>query len=164
MFFKAKDFYVDLVENKDLSEVTKVYNSNRDFLISHMDKEEITAEWILQELNLMKAAGFYSCKIVEIRSGNIVGIIDFKIGKETYLSLFILHNDFKGKGFGKLIFKSFEEYVKSLKSKFIRIDVVINYNNSILCFWIKNGFVKVNDVKLNWTGKVLPAIIMKKSL
>lgn len=97
----------------------------------------------------MKEIGFYSCKIVEISSEKIMGVIDFKVGEETYLSLLMIHNDFKSKGFGKLILQAFEEYVKSLKSKCIRIDVVTNYENSALDFWIKNGFIKFKNVELN---------------
>ncbi|MDF2609675.1 MAG: GCN5-related N-acetyltransferase [Lachnospiraceae bacterium] len=164
MIFELKDFYVDLVDNKDLDEVAKVYNSNRHFLLSHMDKEKVTIEWILQELKSMKEVGFNSCKIVEISSGNMLGVIDFKTGEETYLSLLMVHNDFKGKGIGKLIFESFEKYAKLQKSKSIRIDVVTHYDNSVLDFWIKSGFLKIKDVELNWTGKTLPAITMKKNL
>lgn len=164
MLFEAKGFHVDLVENKDLNEVVEVYNSNKHFLVNHMDKEKITNEWILQELESMKEVGFYSCKIVEISSGKLIGIIDFKVGEETYLSLFMIHNFFKNKGLGELIFQAFEGYAKSLKSECIRIDVATNYNNSVINFWIKNGFIKFKDVELNWTGKVLPAVIMKKSL
>lgn len=164
MFFESEGFYVDLVENKDLDEIVKVYNSNKHFLVSHMNKEKVTNEWILQEFESMKEVGFYSCKIVEISSEKIIGVIDFKEGKETYLSLLMIHNDYKSKGFGKLIFQSFVEYAKSLKSKCIRIDVVTNYDNSVLEFWIKNGFVKFRDVELNWVGKILPAVTMKKNL
>ena len=164
MFFQSKDFYVDLIENKDLNEVVKVYNSNKHFLVKHMDKEEITNEFIFQELESMKEVGFYSCKIVDINSENIMGIMDFKVGEETYLSLLMIHNDFKSKGLGNLIFQAFEEHVKSLKSKCIRIDVVTNYENSVLDFWIKNGFIKFKDIELNWIGKILPAVTMKKSL
>ena len=74
----------------------------------------------------------------------------------------MIHNDFRGKGFGKLIFQGFEEYVKSLKSKCI--DVVTNYDHSVLDFWIKNGFIKFKDIELNWAGKRLPAVTMKKNL
>lgn len=164
MVFETKDFYVDLIENKDIDSVAEVYNSNRTFLIRHMDKEKITNEWVLQEIETMKEIGFYSCKIVEISSGKIIGVIDFKIEQETYLSLLIIHNDFKSKGLGKLIYQAFEEYAQSLKSKRIRIDVVTNYDNFVLDFWINNGFVKYKDVELNWTGKTLPAVIMKKNL
>lgn len=164
MFFKTNDFYVDLIKNEDLNEVIEVYNSNKHFLINHMDKDKITNEWIINELESMKKVGFFSCKIVDVNSEKIIGVIDFKIEHETYLSLLMIHSDFKNKGFGKLLFKSFEEYAKSLKSKCIRIDVVTNYDDSVLNFWSKNGFTKFKNVTLNWTGKDLPATTMKKVL
>ncbi|HOP72847.1 MAG TPA: GNAT family N-acetyltransferase [Thermoclostridium caenicola] len=135
MFFETQNFYVDLVNNNDLNEVIEIYNSNEHFLVAHMDKERITKQWITEE-----------------------------IGEESYLSLLMIHNDFRGKGFGKLIFQGFEEYVKSLKSKCIRIDVVTNYDHSVLDFWIKNGIIKFKDIELNWAGKRLPAVTMKKNL
>jgi len=164
MLFKSRGFYVDLVENKDVDEIANVYNSNKRFLLSHMNKEKITNEWILQELESMKEVGFYSCKIVDRSSERIIGVLDFKVGQETYLSLLMIHYDYKGKGLGKLIYQSFEKYAESLESKCIRIDVVTDYDNSVLDFWIKNGFIKYNDVELNWTGKILPAVTMKKGL
>lgn len=164
MFFELKGFYVDFVENRDFNEVAEVYNSNKLFLVSHMDKEKVENEWILQELESMKEMGYYPCKIVEISSEKIIGVMDFKVGEEAYLSLLMIHNDFKSKGFGNLIFQAFEGYAKSLKSKCIRIDVVTNYDSSVLDFWIKNGFITFKDVELNWTGKILPAVTMKKSL
>lgn len=164
MIFQLKDFYVSLVENKDLNKIIDVYNSNKNFLINHMHKEKVTSKWMLQELEPMKEFGFYCCKIVEISSEKIIGIMDFKIGEETYVSLLMIHNDYKSKGFGKLIFQAFEEYAKSLKSKYVRIDIVNNYDDSVLNFWIKNGFIKFKDVELNWAGKILPVITMNKSL
>ncbi|MGJ0909196.1 GNAT family N-acetyltransferase [Clostridium botulinum] len=164
MIFQSQDCYIDLINNKDLNEIIEVYNSNRYFLTKHMDKEEVTIEWIIQELESMKEIGFYCCKIVDISSKKIIGIMDFKIDLETYLSLLMIHNDYKSKGFGEQIFKAFEEYAKSSESKCIKIDVVTNYNNSVLDFWVRNGFAKFKDVELNWTGKILSAITMKKSL
>lgn len=164
MFFELKDFFIDLVEYKDLDEIAEVYNSNKQFLKSHMNRERVTNEWILQELESMKKVGFYSCKIVETKSGEIIGVIDFKPGEEVYLSLLMLKDNFKGKGFGNLIFQAFEEYAKSQKSKSIRIDVVTDYDNSVLDFWINNGFVRIKDTELNWTEKTLPAVIMRKYL
>ncbi|TDL75320.1 hypothetical protein E2R56_05720 [Rhodococcus qingshengii] len=70
MLFKSNGFYVDKLENKDLNKVVEVYNSNKHFLVSHTDKEKVTIEWILQELELMKEVGFNSCKVVEISSVN----------------------------------------------------------------------------------------------
>ncbi|MBZ9637485.1 GNAT family N-acetyltransferase [Clostridium sp. FP1] len=164
MIFQSKGFYIDLVQNKDLKDIVEVYNSNKYFLTNHMDTDIIKYEWILEELASMKKADFYSCKVVEKSPGKIIGIIDFKIGEETYLSLLMIHNDYKNKGFGRLIYQALEEYITSVKSKCMRIDVVINYDDSVLKFWVKNGFSKIKDIELNWTGKILPAIIMKKFL
>lgn len=164
MIFESKDFYIGFVKSKDLYDVLGVYNSNKKFLINHMDTDNVKYEWLLGELELMKKHEFISCKIVEKNSGKIIGIIDFKIGEETYLSLLIIHNEYKNKGYGKLIYKSLEQYIRSVKSKCIRIDVVTNYDNNVLNFWIKNGFSKFKDVELNWSRKILSAIIMKKKL
>jgi len=156
MLFEPKGFYVDL------NEVVEIYNSNKQFSANHMDKEKITNKWILEELESMKETGFHSCKIIENSSEKIIGVMDFKLGEETYLSLLMIHNDYKSKGLGKLIFQTFVRYVNYLKSKCIRINVVTNYNSSMLNFWIKNGFIKFKDVELNWTGKSLSAVTMKE--
>jgi ribosomal protein S18 acetylase RimI-like enzyme len=164
MFFETKEFYVDLLKEKDVNEIVEVYNSNKHFLMSHMDKEKVESQWVIEELCSMKEAGFDSCKVVEKSTGKIIGAMDFKIGEETYLSLLIIHNDFRRNGFGKLVCQAFEEYVRLCDSRYIRIDVVNNYDSSVIDFWIKNGFVKFDDVVLNWTGKRLPAVTMKKCL
>ena len=164
MIFQSKGFYIDLVSNNDVKEVLEVYNSNENFLMHHMDMNKVTSKWIIEELESMRDIGFCSCKIVENCTGKTIGIIDFMIADETYLSLLMINSAFQGKGFGKLIFQGFEEYVKSLKSKCIKIDVVTNYDDSVLDFWINNGFIKFKDVELNWTGKVLTAVTMKKFL
>lgn len=164
MIFETKNLYVGRVNHGDLNEVIEIFNSNKRFLATHMDKEKITNQWMIEEIESMKEIGFCSGKIVEKSSGRIIGVMDFKVGEESYLSLLMIHNDFKGKGFGKLIFQAFEEYAKSQKSKCIRIDVVTHYDSSVLDFWINNGFVKFNNIELNWAGKKLPAVIMKKNL
>ncbi len=164
MLFKSNGFRVELVEDKDSNEIIQVYNSNEKFLINHMDTKKITVEWINEELKTMKQMGFLCCKIVDINSEKIVGIVDFKIDKETYLSLLMMHNDYKNKGLGRLIYNDLEEYVLSLKSNCIRIDVVVGYDNSVIEFWTKSGFVEFEDTVLNWTGKDLNAIVMKKNI
>ncbi|WP_027624516.1 GNAT family N-acetyltransferase [Clostridium lundense] len=164
MIFQSEAFDVDLVENKDINEIVQVYNSNKNFLRNHIGSNKVTDEWMLEELESMKKLNFYSCKVVQKSSNRIIGIIDFKIGKETYLSLLMIHNDYKNKGCGKLIYQALEEYAKSLQSECIRIDVVTNYDENVLNFWIRNGFYKLKNVELNWSGKNLPAVIMKKSI
>lgn len=164
MLFQSNNFRVELVEAKDLNGIVEVYNSNENFLISHMDKKEVTSKWMIEELKSMKEIGFLCCKIVDMNSQKIVGVIDFKVDKETYLSLLMIHNNYKNKGLGRSIYKGLEEYVLPLKSNCIKIDVVTDYDDSVIEFWIKNRFVKFKDTILNWTGKDLNAIVMKKNL
>jgi GNAT superfamily N-acetyltransferase len=164
MIFETEGFYIDLVENADINDVVEVYNSNRKFLQNHIGTDQVAKEWILDEIESMRKVDFYSCKIVEKSSGKLIGIIDFKIGGETYLSILMLHKDYKKKGLGALIYQALEEYAKSEKSKGMRIDVVTNYNDAVLDFWMKNGFEKIKEIELNWTGKILPAVVMKKNL
>ncbi len=164
MIIESKSFYIDTVENKDLNDIIEVYNSNKLFLINHIGTNKVSYEWIIEELESMKKMNFYSCKIVEKSLGKIIGIIDFKIDEETYLSLLMLHNDYKNKGYGKLIYQTLEEYARSLKSKSMRIDVVTNYDNFVLKFWTSIGFNKFKDIEMKWAGELLPAVIMKKIL
>ncbi|MDF2944364.1 MAG: GCN5-related N-acetyltransferase [Herbinix sp.] len=164
MIFETKDFFIDKVDIKDVEDIVMVYNSHPHFLMNHMEVNEINKEWLLEELDAMKNIDFNSTKVVEKASGKLVGIIDYKIEEETYLSLLMIHNDCLNKGFGKVIYQAFEEYIKLEQSKFIRIDVVTDYNDRVLSFWTNNGFKKIETIELNWTGKVLPAVIMKKSL
>lgn len=164
MIFVTKEFYIDTIGDKDLNKIVEVYNSNRNFLRNHMDVDSITYEWMVEELDSMKNAGFLSCKIVEKQTDKLIGVLDFKIDEETYLSLLMIHSDYKNKGYGKLVYQALEKHAKSEKSMRIRIDVVTNYDKTVLDFWSRNGFVKYNDITLNWTGKTLPAVILKKEL
>lgn len=65
MLFDVDGFYVDLVEYKDLDEIVDVYNSNKNFLMVHLDAYKVEHEWLINDIKDMKEAGFYSCKIIE---------------------------------------------------------------------------------------------------
>lgn len=112
----------------------------------------------------MKNEGFSSCKIVEKNSNKIIGFIDFKLEKETYLSLLMINNNLRNQGIGKIVYELFEMYIKSCNSNKLRIDVVTNYDKNVLDFWTKNGFENIESITLNWNEKVLPAVVMKKDL
>ncbi|WAG54610.1 hypothetical protein LL033_18605 [Clostridium estertheticum] len=91
MIFELRDFCIDFVGDKDINAIVEVYNSNKYFLVNHMGKDKVRYEWVLEELENMRKVGFYSCKVVEKSSRKIKGIIEFKIGEETYLSLLMIH-------------------------------------------------------------------------
>jgi len=164
MIFRTTEFIAEEIDDKDVEEIVEVYNSNTNFLEAHLGRKAITSDWVRQELESMKNIGFSSCKIIDRNSFKIAGIIDYQTGNETYLSLLMIRYDCKGKGMGTRIFQAFEEYVKSLGGNCIRIDVVTGYDPSVLGFWKKNGFEKYETIELNWTGKRLPAVTMKKCL
>lgn len=164
MIYQIKDYVMDLMLEEDLEEILNIYNSNVQFLLNHMDRDMVTIDWIHKEFREMIDIGFKSFKVVEKNTNRIIGIIDYKIDKETYLSLLMIHNDFKYRGIGKLIYKAFEEHCIAMKSSSIRIDVVNDYDSVVYDFWIKNGFSIFEEIEINWTGKVLPAVVMKKSI
>lgn len=164
MFFETEKFKVELADVEDAYEIAEVYNSNKKFLMNHIGKDKIDGNWVIKELEDMKKIEFNSCKIIEKESNKVAGALDFKVEKETYLSILILKSDYKSKGIGKLIYGALEKYAKSLESETMRIDVVTNYDANVLRFWSLNGFIKFKDVKLRWGEKELPAVIMKKEI
>ncbi len=164
MIMEGEHFYIDYVTDKDISELTEVYNSNRDFLLNHMDKDHIEKDWMSEELRSMRDSGFTSYKVVDKETSVIIGGIDILLKEEAYLSLLILHNNYKNKGLGKLIYSLMETHAISLGCKCLRIDVVTNYDHKVIDFWMKCGFLPNENIELNWTGKVLPAVVMRKQL
>ncbi len=164
MLLASDTFYMEPVRQEDLDAVLAVYQSNKAFLMHHMGREFVTRAWLESELAAMAAAGFYSCKIAEHGALDITGIADFKIAEETYLSLLMLHGDRQGLGLGKQIYQAIEDYAKQHRSTSIRIDVVTGYEKDVFRFWRSRGFSDVQEVTLNWAGKSLRAMAMKKAL
>ncbi len=164
MIIESDEFYIGVVKPKDLNAVLAIYESNMDFVMHHTGRRDVTGAWLQSELKAMKPAGFYSCKIVEKCSGNVIGIADFQIGDEAYLSLLMLHGAYQNKGLGKRVYRAIEEYAKSCGSACIRLDVATDYYNSVHSFWQSQGFIKIQDITLHWAGRDLPAVMMKKKL
>ena len=162
--FETKTIHVAEVQPTVVQDVVSLYNSNKDFIRHHMGTDHITPEWVMNEWETMKQSGFLSCKAMDKKSGNTIGIIDFKVGEETYLSLLTIHEEAQNQGIGKQIYDAFEEYATAAHSKSIRLDVVTKYSDNVAKFWVKRGFVKERDIELNWSGVILPAVVMKKAL
>ncbi len=162
--FISENYNVINVYKKDIPSITKIYNSNSGFLKKHIGKQNVNEDWVLNEYKDTLMIGFTFCKIVDKKTCEIVGFMDFKIDEETYLSLFMVHSDFKNKGIGKEILSCFEKYAKSFNSKRIRIDVVSDYDETVLKFWINNGFIDKEEVKMFWNKKELLAMKMVKVL
>lgn len=164
MLFAQDAFYIEQVTQADLDAVLAVYQSNKAFLSHHLGRDTVTRVWLESELAAMASAGFSSCKIVERDASNLIGIVDFKLAEESYLSLLMLHGEYQGLGLGKQIYHAIEDYAKKHGSTAIRIDVVTGYDPGVCNFWRSRGFIKVQEVTLHWAGKTLPALAMKKQL
>ena len=164
MLFESENVYVQEVQPIDVQDIVSLYHSNQEFIRHHLGTDHITSEWVENEWESMKQSGFLSCKALEKKSGNIIGIIDFKVEEEAYLSLLMIHGEAQNQGIGKQIYDAFEEYAKLAHSKSIRLDVITKYSDNVVKFWSKRGFIKDRDIGLNWSGVTLPAIVMKKMI
>lgn len=165
MLFETDEYCVDYInKEKDVEHLISIYNTNTEFLTNHTNFLEIDKMWITNEIEQMNKYNFKCCKIVSKKENRIVGLIDFSDDELYYLSLMIIHKDYKSKGIGKSIYNAFELYLKSLGCKNIRIDVLKNYNNKVLKFWKDRGFIEVKTIELDWSGKKLEALYMLKQI
>ncbi|MHA7966089.1 GNAT family N-acetyltransferase [Paenibacillus sp. CAU 1782] len=165
MHVHTQKYEIVLTEKHDVEKIAGIYNSNPAFLQSHMSRTSVKAEWVGNELEEMKEQGFASCKAVDTATGRIIGIIDIKWDQaETYLSLLMLHSDFRGQGLGADMYWQVERHALAQNCHCIRIDVVIKDNDKTLEFWKRLDFVPAENLELNWTGTPLPAVCMRKKL
>lgn len=157
------NYIIDTIAQNDISNILDIYNSNRIFLENHMGISKVSKEFIINEIEEMKNVGFSSLAIKN-NEGNIVGICDCKIGDEVYLSLLMIDSKLKGKGLGSIIYNQLEKIFKAKNSTRIRIDVVYDYEENVLDFWEKQGFVSSEKIELEWNGYKSKAIKMYKNI
>jgi ribosomal protein S18 acetylase RimI-like enzyme len=129
-----------------------------------MDRKEVSMAWLRQEQEEMQGMNFKTLIVKENRNDNIIGFIDLCHMEESYLSLLMVHSLYRSKGCGKEIYKGLENYLRNTNSKMIRIDVVHNYDGAVLQFWKNRGFKEIEKVQLQWSDKLLDAIVLKKNL
>ena len=157
-------FLFEPISINDTDEIVRIYNSNPVFLQNHLGMAEVSAEFVLQELQEMGKIGFSSTKIIDNSTGETIGICDFKFEETVYLSLLMLDGALQGKGLGSAIYKAFEHKAASDNAKRIRIDVVDSYSGNAVGFWKNQGFETQGTTQLDWHGKQSDAQIMRKAL
>ena len=151
------------VKLNDIDKIVEIYNSNVSFLMAHMGISNTSKKFISNEINEMKSVGFIS-SVIKDNKGEIIGVCDFKIQEEAYLSLLMIHSKFKGNGLGKDIYNYLERVFKSNNIKRVRIDVVYDYEENVIGFWEKQGFVSKEKVELEWNGHKSNETKMYKSI
>ncbi len=153
------------ISEKDISNIVKVYNSNKKFLNTHLGCSEIDENFIRTEIEQMKLLNFITAGIVDFESDEVVGIIDYKLGEvEAYLSIIMIDSSLQGRGLGKSLINHFESLMKAQKQKIIRIDVVNDYENNLVSYWKSLGFNTVKEIELEWANKKSKAVVMKKDI
>lgn len=157
------NYIIDTVDQNDISKIIDIYNSNKTFLENHVGISKVSKDFIVNEIEEMNNIGFSSL-VIKNNEDNIIGICDFKIGDEVYLSLLMIDANLKGNGLGRIIYNQLEKIFKTKNSKRIRIDVVYDYEENALGFWEKQGFVSSEEIQLEWNGYKSKAIKMYKNI
>lgn len=152
------------IDITNIADAIKIYNSNTDFLIHHLGEEHIDESFFKNELEEMLAHGFTSNYVLV--DNEPIGIIDYMINAEghVYLSLMMLTKEKQKKGLGTIVYKYFENWVRNEGANIIRIDVVDDYENNVLPFWEKMGFVTKKRDELTWGKKKSSVSVMEKVL
>ncbi len=153
------------VTEKNINNIVKVYNSNIKFLKNHLGGEVVDENFIRTEIAQMKLSNFTSACIVDFESDEAVGVIDYKLGvEEVYLSILMLDRSLQGRGLGRSLYSHFESLMKAQKQNLIRIDVVNDYEDTLVSFWESLGFVSNEEIELEWKDKKSKAVVMRKKL
>lgn len=151
-------------EKKDIVSILKIYNSNTSFLKNHLGSAKVDERFIENELTEMEKMNFLSSVIVSNDTEQVIGVIDYKADDTVYLSLIMLDAELQRQGIGKKLYNQFEKEMKTIGKDKIRIDVVNDYNNNVIPFWEKQGFISQETIVLEWGNKKSPAIVMTKKL
>lgn len=163
--FASDDFSAERAQCHDVEEIATVYNSNPDFLNTHLGRSQISEKWVAAELAAMKEAGFDSYVIRTTSSALVMGVLDISLNiEESYLSLLMLHEGFRRQKLGYQLYSVIEEYVRSTGSRRIRIDVVKEDDGAVYSFWEQQGFMGVEQIDMTWGDKQLVATRMIKQL
>jgi GNAT superfamily N-acetyltransferase len=152
------------IELTNMADAIKIYNSNTDFLIHHLGEDHIDESFLKNELEEMLAHGFTSNYLFV--DNEPIGILDYMINAEgyVYLSLMMITKEKQKKGLGTIVYKYFENWVRNEGANIIRIDVVDDYENNVLPFWEKMGFVTKKRDELTWGNKKSSVTVMEKVL
>lgn len=157
-------FLIRAAQRGDWKSIVEIYNSNPAFLRTHLGMERVDKTFVSSETEEMCRAGFRSCIIADGETSAVQGILDYRPGKEAYLSLLMLNARLQGNGLGTRIYADLERHLQKSGTTSIRIDVVNDYPGNALPFWKKLGFCEGERIHLNWQGKTSKAVVMRKNI
>ena len=86
----------------------------------------------------------------------LVGIIDivkdYPIDREWMLGLMLIETQERGNGLGKIVHEALVRWAKDLGAKSFRIGVIED-NQKGVNFWSALGYIKINEVNMDFTEK-----------
>lgn len=147
----------------DIGRIVEVYNSNEEFLINHVGATAVDENFVRDNVNLMHSAGFFTDVIVDLETGELVGVAEYKPDDTVYLTLFMIDSKYKG-GTGSQAYVAFEEKMAGQGSHSIRLDVVDKYVGNPVGFWEKCGFKITKRTVMSWGNKKRDALVMMKNI
>ncbi|WP_113886494.1 GNAT family N-acetyltransferase [Clostridium butyricum] len=87
-------------------------------------------------------------------------IINFPDNKTAFIGLFMMEQEYQGKGIGSNIIEECATYLKALGFKYIRL-AYANGNSQSEAFWLKNSFYKTGD---EFEKEGYTAVLMQREL
>ncbi|MBQ6841615.1 MAG: GNAT family N-acetyltransferase, partial [Firmicutes bacterium] len=69
-------------------------------------------------------------------AGAVIGVVDYRLGGESYLSLLLLDAEVQGRGVGRAAYTQLEVELRTAGCCRIRIDVVDEDADNVKPFWV----------------------------
>ncbi len=157
-------YIIRAAQQNDYCKIAGIYNSNSSFLIHHLGMSAVTEDFVAQEVLTMTMKGLRSCVIVNQENLAVEVVLNYRPNPEVYLSLLMLSANLQGKGVGSNIYLQFEREMIQDGKNSIRIDVVNDYQENVVPFWKRQGFLEKENIMLEWGNKKSNAVVMKKNL
>jgi len=147
----------------DLFEVElAIVNSNRFFNLVSKDKEQLSSEDLLHEINESEKVGAERFVIKD--NNQFVGIIEFLMNNPndgyTWLGLLTIRNELQNKGYGKQALNEFYKIMKERQVNVFRIGVILE-NEPAHKYWRNQGFMEVSKKVMSDNKEI---IVYEKNL
>jgi ribosomal protein S18 acetylase RimI-like enzyme len=142
ILFHTDELSIAPVDENNIRPILDVYRQSEDFL-SLGPVSKASMKMVRDDIEHSKNEnGRYCC--IKNSSGNIVGVLDFiPVIKESgtgFLSLLMIAEPYRRRGYGKAIIAAFGKYlIKLYKTKRIKSAVQTN-NTDAIQFWRKAGY------------------------
>ncbi len=157
-----ENFILYDVSDINIDNVMQIFNSNEEFLLGNLDRPLIDRNFVINEICNMSNLGFITYILTDL-NGKEIGMCEYKIGYDVYISLLIVNKDFQNRGIGSQIYKLLESKFKSQGVQKISLEILEDGDRS-KDFWTKLGFVLDEKTILEWDDKKIKAFRMIKDL